>query len=245
MATATSVSSRMQQVQHRVAECKRRLDGQNRSVADACRGALELQARAAALKKNLEDMAQRLQALEASAASAAPDTIASAPETAAPSRESPGPGGAGGIWRCFPYLLVVAAGIGYGLTDRNVAAAAPAAAPVSEAWRPAAVAWPAAAAPAPGEPANEALRLVYEYRLPGMDAAMLDLVGAREDALGPSPWGIECDESDRCEVTFISRAGGDEEPLYEFAVDLGAKAVTPSPSTVERLLSEAVAQHAA
>jgi hypothetical protein len=149
----------------------------------------------------------------------------------------------GGLLPCIPYLLIVAAGIVYGLASRNVEAAAPLAAAVDCPRPPSGVASAVAAsvvaaAPAPSDAQNEALKLVYEYRLPGTNQDMLDLVGAREGILGPFPWEIECDESNRCDVSFISRVRGEEEPVYKFAVDLGAKAVTPSPSTAERLLSE-------
>ncbi len=211
----------MQRLQHRVEGCKQRLAEQNQSVADIYRGALALQAQAAALKKTFDGMAPKLQA------------------------EIAGQGFAGGLLRCIPYLLIAAAGIGYGLTNCTVEAAAPMAAEVASLRLPSREALAAVSALAPGDPEREALGLVYEYRLPGTDEDMLDLVGAQEDALGPSPWEIECDESHRCDVSFIPRIGRGEEPLYEFAVDLGAQAVIPSTTTVERLRSDAAAQNAA
>jgi hypothetical protein len=250
----SALQSRMKQLQDRVEECKRRIEGQNNSVAEVCRGALELQGQAATLKNTLDSMAQRLQALGVGAAAAAeavvpaPAPVAPAPQAAEPALPAtevslksgtPEQDFGGGLLRCIPYLLIAAAGIGYGLTSRTVEAAAAVPAANASAARPSAEASGVLEAPASADPENEALRLVYEYKLPGRDQDMLDLVGTREDALGPSPWQMECDESNRCDVSFISRPGGDEKPVYEFAVDLGAKTVTPSSATTERLLADA------
>ena len=250
----TALQSRMQQLQHRVEECQRRLEDQNQSVADICRGALELQAQAAALKRRLEDMGRRLQELGVGVASippaAEPLPAAASPMPAAP--ETPGAAlppedrkadasrnPAKGLLQCLPYLLIAAAGIGYGLTGHAVEAGA------SSPRRPSGDASAVAGASTTGDPGSEALRLVYEYRLPGTDQDMLDLIGSQEEALGPSPWEIECDENSRCDVSFTSRSVAEEEPLYGFEVDLGAKTVTPSPETAERLLSASVAQNGA
>ena len=211
----SAIQSRVLQLQDRVEGCRQRIEDQNRSVVGVCRGVWELQAQAAAIQGTLDDLAQRLQALEAVASP--PDPVVCAPQAAEPVPPAPEvpPGGetagqnsAGGLLRCIPYLLIAAAGIGYGLTSRTVEAAAPVAAAVPEPRRPSGESLAVAGAPAAGDPENEALRLVYEYRLPGTDEDMLDLVGAQEDALGPSPWEIECDESHRCDVSFISRVGG-------------------------------------
>jgi hypothetical protein len=92
-------------------------------------------------------------------------------------------------------------------------------------------------APVAAAPANEALRLVYEYRMPGSEHDVLDLVGTQESVLGPSPWNIECAPEGRCDVAFYKRDGQETEPLYEFEVDLPAQSVTPAPETAEKLFS--------
>ena len=139
--------------------------------------------------------------------------------------------------RCVPYALIVAAGVGYGWASQVppelLGTSSGSVAPVSE----------SAVGSAAVEPESEALRLVYEYRLPGTDQDMLDLLGSREEALGPSPWDVACGEDLHCEVSFNPRSALDVDPLYGFAVDLGAKTVTPFPETAARLLSSAVAQN--
>ena len=132
--------------------------------------------------------------------------------------------------RCIPYFLIVAAGVGYGIAGQ---------ASTSEAGLD--VSGPARRVCA-GSPENEALRMVYEYRPSGRDQDVLDMLGTKEDALGPSPWQTECDQDNRCDVSSISRDAGDGEPLYEFSVDLGAKSVTPSEMTEQRLLEEPAPQ---
>ena len=244
----SAFQSRINQLHWRVEDCRQKLQAQNQSVAGVCRSALELQAQAQALKQTLEDMSRRLQALGVSAAPAetpaAPAASVPAPAEAAPGASSDPPQPTGqasgtGMMRCLPYLLIVAAGIGYGLIGHPL----PTIAAVPAASVPPASGISASAAAA--DPESEALRLVYEYRLPGTDQDMLDLIGSQEEALGPSPWEIECGEDLRCDVSFTSRSVADEDPLYGFVVDLGAQTVTPSPETAERLLSSAVAQNGA
>jgi hypothetical protein len=231
----TALQSRMQQLQGRVEGCRQRLQAQDQSVADICRGALELQAQAEALKRRLEDMGRRLQELGVGVVSIPTADAAPAADPPQPPGREPGPG----LLKCLPYLLIAAAGIGYGLTSQALPTLA--AAPAASVPPASGISASAAAA----DPESEALRLVYEYRLPGTEQDMLDLIGSQEEALGPSPWEIACDEDLRCDVSFTSRSVAEEEPLYGFAVDLGAKTVTPSPETAERLLSSAVAQNGA
>ena len=117
----------------------------------------------------------------------------------------------------------MAGGIGYGWTSHAVEPRPPVAAPVSVPQ----------AAPAPAEsPESEALGLVYEYRLPGTEQSMLELIGSQEDVLGPSPWDISCGDDLRCDVSYTPSLPAQAEPLYGFSVDLGAGTVTPSAETV-------------
>ena len=125
--------------------------------------------------------------------------------------------------------------MGYGLKSQALSLPQ---AQAAEAVAPQAVSQPAA-----NGPQNEALRLVYEYRLPGTDRDMLDMVGSQESIMGPSPWAIECVSDERCDVSFIKRDGADSEPLYEFDVDLAAKSVTPAPETEQKLASVSLAQN--
>jgi hypothetical protein len=237
-AAPSHLQRRMQELHGRVEECRRSLGEQGRSVREVCRGALELQAQAAALKKRLEEMGRRLQELGVGVSAAAVSAEAAPPCAPVPqepnvppvleTRRSP--------LQCLPYILIVAGGIGYGWTSHAVEHRALAAAQAESAGFPGAAAAPAAPSSGAG-PESEALGLVYEYRLPGTDQSMFDLIGFQEEALGPSPWDIACGEDLRCDVSFTPRGLPDVEPLYGFAVDIGAGTVTPSVETVERLLS--------
>ncbi|MBI5240780.1 MAG: hypothetical protein HY926_09935 [Elusimicrobia bacterium] len=228
-AAPSRLQQRMQDLCGRVEGCRQRLQAQDRSVREVCRGALELQAQAAALRARLEDMSRRLQDLGVgvAAASAAATVPPPAPQSV-PDRE-PGKG----LLQCLPYVLIVAGGIGYGWTSHAKESLPSVAAQEAPVLPPE----PAVAA----GPESEALGLVYEYRLPGTDQNMFDLIGSQEEALGPSPWDIECDEDLRCDVSFTPRGLPESEPLYGFAVDLGAGMVTPSDETVARLLSSGAA----
>lgn len=221
----TALQARMQRLQSRVDECRRSAQEQDRSVREVCLGALELQAQAAALKARLEDMGRRLRELGvgvAAVVSAAPElpVVPSAPQ------EPPAPpaGRAGrSPLQCLPYVLIVAGGIGYGWTSHAVEPRPPVSVPVSVIQ----------AAPAPTEsPESEALGLVYEYRLPGTEHSMLELIGSQEDVLGPSPWDVSCGDDLRCDVSYTPSLPAQAEPLYGFSVDLGAGTVTPSAETV-------------
>ena len=224
----TALQARMQRLQSRVEECRRSAQEQDGSVREVCRGALKLQAQAAALKARLEDMGRRLQELGVGvAAAAAPPP---APQPAAPelpvvaaAPEGPSPAAGRSPLQCLPYILIVAGGIGYGWTSHAVEPSPPVSVPASV----------LPAAPAPAEsPESEALGLVYEYRLPGTEQSMLELIGSQEDVLGPSPWDVSCGDDLRCDVSYTPSLPAQAEPLYGFSVDLGAGTVTPSAETV-------------
>jgi hypothetical protein len=245
-AAPSRLQQRMQDLHVRVEDCRRRLQEQDRSVREVCRGALELQAQAAALKNRLEGMGRRLQELGVGVAAVPADILApavaeaaSVPSSAPPVLpEGPARERGGRTLQCLPYVLIVAGGIGYGWAGHAAAARIPAS------FAPAGVELQSGEAvsprPASAGPESEALGLVYEYRLPGTEQSMLDLIGSQEAALGPSPWDIACGEDLRCDVSFTPRGLPGLEPLYGFSVDLGAGTVTPSVETVERLLSSGV-----
>jgi hypothetical protein len=172
---------------------------------------------------------------------ALPEIAVEEPTPEQPPRSSPGP-----LLKSMPYILLLTIGLGYALKGQASPAPAlpsaqiPVPAPVvdapSEAPPPAigAAAEPTGAKPAMGDLESEALRLVYEYRLPGSQREMLDLVGSQEAALGPSPWEVTCSPEARCDVSFAPRRYPGSVPLYEFEVDLVRKTVTPSAETAEK-----------
>jgi len=234
----------MQALRVRVEGCRTRLDAQNRDVTDVCREARDLQSRFAALKESIRATTLRLQAVELRAGQAAvlppsarpaPLFPRPAPAAAEPSRARRRLAGAAGI-----ALLGAALGCALWLRAPKAPPAAPApAAPTAPAPR---APGPEPAAQSPGSPEDEALRLVYEYRPPGAERGVLDLVGAQQAALGPSPWVVECASETDCSVSYNQGETEDEEPLYEFEVDLAAKTVTASPETALRLQSATASQ---
>lgn len=253
----SALQQRMQSLQDRVEDCRQRLQSQDQTVVDIYRTSLDLQDRAKAMQKSIEDMTRRLQALGVGVQEAAPavketvqpePAVLALPQAAAPQPEPAAPepqpdprppAGGGTLLRALPYFFIAAAGLGYGLKSQAFPAPEPAAAAVA-APQP-----PAYEEPAASEPENEALRLVYEYRVPGTDRDMLDIIGTQEAILGPSPWSIECAAEDRCQVSFNLREGPDALPIYEFDVDLAAQTVTPTPETAQRLISASLAQNPA
>jgi len=250
----------MLRLQERLTQCQKSLQNQTSSVSEISRDAQELQTQAAALRQAVEQMDQRLKALGVGAAQIQPPrpaTVepalptpqpvaaplpynqASSPsqqfllaaatpdpkETPLPGTAMPDKGHPGVVMQAMPYIVLAAAGMGYVLTSHASSAAI--ADPIP------AVA-PAANNAAEG-PENEALRLVYEYRLPGTDSDILNLVGDKEGILGPSPWDIDCPSHDRCSVVFNVQEASGRKPVYEFEADLLTKTVSPSPETAAKL----------
>jgi len=234
----SALQARMRRRRQRVEDCRQRLQAQKLAVAEIRRGARDLEAKAAALQGSLNRTRERLQALGAGLAQAALPILpfSSAVPAPKPGSAAPRPGSPVLILQALPYLFIIAAGLGYGI--KSQASPAPAPRPTASA----AAAPEQAVVPENNDPANAALQLVYEYRPPGTERDILDLVGMQEAVLGPSPWTIECASEERCNVSFNTRERTAEEPLYEFEVDLAAKTVTPSPATAQRLRSASLAQ---
>lgn len=141
--------------------------------------------------------------------------------------------------QALPYLLILAASLGYGLKDAPAAPQAAAATPV-----PAAI--PKQDAPPPAEndslaDANDAvLDLVFHYHLPGARGTILNRMGFKDESfVMKSPWQIE--RLDRNRYLVVYRSGNDakEGAVYEFEADLANKTVSLSPETAQMLASAA------
>ncbi|MFA6004800.1 MAG: hypothetical protein WC881_12130 [Elusimicrobiota bacterium] len=226
-----------------------RMQSHNRTVEDIRKQAEELQARADALKAALNAMALRMQSARSSVAQAraqAPTPIPAGPATIIALLPAPLPAAAKPrsnalrfmLHALFAMTLTTAAGLGLGLQGQTGPGSEPApiprATPMLDAW----------AAPLDADtPENEALRLVYEYRLPGMERTVLDLVSDEETVLGPSPWSIEAVGEGRYAVSFDPRHDRKSPERQEFEVDLVNQNVTPSPDTTLKLLSSCIVQN--
>ena len=254
LAEPTGLQMSLQRLQEKAQECRQRLKAQDQAVNGIRQDAVDLRLQAEALKKSIAAMSGRLRAVAAGVSAVVPPPIApvahvvrpvpvQAPSPAAfavpavPVSVEPDPWpvvpASSRLLQALPYVFLVLAGLGYGLSSQALpspqAAPAVAASPVVQ--------------PVADDPENEALSLVYEYRPTGLDQDMLDLVGAQEEVLGASPWEIECIAPDRYHVSFNSRPGAQEEPLYEFDVDLASKTVTPTPEPAEKLSPSLLARN--
>ncbi|MDD5656719.1 MAG: hypothetical protein PHF00_05635 [Elusimicrobia bacterium] len=204
--------------------CRRALLAQNRSLAEIRRRAENIRACAAAMDGALDRMGDQLRELESRAPARSP--------IAAPLLAGPRIRLRGLALQILPYLIILCAGLGYGIGSQARPAAPARLAPA-----------PLSTAPSPADDVESAaLGLVYEYRLPGLERDVLDILGAREARLGPSPWDIECLDEQRCVVAFNDGRTKDGEPLYEFDVDLAAETVTPSERTEAALSAGLLAQ---
>ena len=219
MKSAQTLPLRIQRLELCLAQCRGRLQVQDQALADIRRGAMMLSSSSHAMHETLESLGMHV------------DTLAVADP--AP-RKKPGR-----LLRLSVCLVVAAVGLGYNLRTPP----RPAAAPRTESLpRPAIVPSPPAAE---DTRQSEALRLLYEYRLPGTDWNMLDLIGPQEAILGPSPWAMVCLSENVCTVSFVRRGDSIEEPLYKFEVNLAAKTVVPAPETLRKLLADSLSRTAA
>lgn len=141
-------------------------------------------------------------------------------------------------WR-FPwshwlaYATLAAAGLGLGLRYPRGPEARPPTAPLARAEAPEA---PAAESLTEEEASDEALRLVYEYRVPGAGRQVHELISPGFEAADLSQWVLE--RTGPATYLVIYRPSGDAAgppPLYEFEVDLAAKTVAASPQTMRSL----------
>ena len=232
----TELAARMRALEARVDACRESLRDESRSVSDVGRRARDIQERAAAVRGSLERLTAELQRLQtAKAIRPIPVPVPAAARRTPPRPACPRRRRLKLVLPALPCLLLLAAAFGHGIKSQALPAAPGPAQPASTigAQSPAA---------AEGSPENAALRIVYEHRLPGAERNVLDILGAREASLGPSPWTIECLSEERCIVTFNDGRSEAGEPLYEFDVDLPARTATPAAQTADALRGVLLAQ---
>lgn len=210
--------SRIERLESCLAGCRGKLRVQERVLVDIRRGAVMLSNRSQGMHETLENLSLHVDILT---------------RTDPMPRRRPG-------WflQIVPYLVILAVGLDYRFNTPPLPAPAALTADLPK---------PAIASALPtveDSRKNEALRLLYEYQVPGTDWDMLDLIGTQEAILGPSPWALECVSENLCTVSFVRREGWDEEPLYRFEVNLAAKTVVPAPETVRKLLAASLSRTA-
>ncbi len=199
-----TLPSRIERLETCLAQCRHQLQTQAETLTDLRRGASILRSQSQGMHDELSQLSTHVEILG--------EKPAQPPQR--PSR----------LLQLIPYIVLLTIGLDFGLKDQSPPP--PAATLSSTLPRPAI----AQARPqAEDSRKNEAMRLLYEYRLPGTDWDMLDLIGSQEAILGPSPWTMECVSENLCTVSFTA------EPLYKFEVNLAAKTVSPTKETIEKL----------